>query len=58
MTLHHFQNLMMNFANTSGHAGENNKSCCLVDVTNFVSQTSLLAPNLTALPQIELQTIL
>jgi hypothetical protein len=58
MTLHHFQKLMVNFADTSGHAGEKNKSCCLGDVTNFVSQASLLAPNLTALPQTELKTVL
>ena len=58
MTLHHFQKLMVNFADTSGHARENNKSWCMGDVMNYVSQTSLLAPNLTALPQMKSQTIL
>ena len=36
MTLHHFQSLMVNFADTSGHAGENNKSCCLGDIMTFL----------------------
>jgi len=49
---------MVKYADNSGHAGENNISCCLEDVMNYVSQTSLFAPNFTALSHIELQTIL
>jgi hypothetical protein len=58
MTLHHFQKLIVNFADTGGHAGEKSKSCCLGDMTNFVSHSSLLVPNSTAVSQIGLQTIL